>query len=90
MKQYEVLEILKSMPYLNRSSWEQARFMSFITARVGGAKIEETDLKQFPWDKEKEEIKPITDNDVNRLEQKAKQIIEQENGRLSNENPTGR
>lgn len=90
MKQYEVLEILKSMPFLNRSSWEQARFMSFITARVGGAKIEETDLMQFPWDNEREEIKPITDNDVNRLEQKAKQIIEQENGRLSNENTTGR
>ena len=75
---YEVNALLKGLHYKYQSSWEQTRFLSYVIAQVNSTKRLDgpADIMTFPWEeKEAEEPKVITDNDVDRLKEKMQQFI---------------
>lgn len=78
MQWYEVEACLKGLENKNKAGWEQARFISYMTAQVNSTKkLKPTDILSFKWDKEegtdKETI--ITNEDVQRLKDKANQTL---------------
>lgn len=77
MQMYEVRIILKNLYLKHKQSWEQTRINSYITAQGNSTKkLKATDIMQFPWDKESEDKDTsITDNDIERLRNKAKNYI---------------
>ena len=80
MKQFEVLEILKSMPFLNKHQWEMTRKVVNSIAQVNSSTVlKATDIMKFAWDEEEEETtkKETTATDIHRLEAKAQKIKEQ-------------
>lgn len=78
MRWYEIVAALKYQSYCVQDSWEQTRLIAFILAQINSKeRLEMHDIIKFPWDdKEKdEEAKPMTDNDFNRLSNKAEELI---------------
>ena len=75
---YEIHALLKYQYYRNQEDWEQARFLGFITAKSNGAKISKLEnLVKFQWEqKEKQKPQFMSDEDMNRLQNKAKWMIE--------------
>jgi predicted nucleotidyltransferase len=73
MQIYELNLILQQLHYSNKVSWEETRFLAYITAQVNSAKtIKPTDIIRFSWDKDITDKKSsITNNDIERLKNKA-------------------
>lgn len=69
---------MKYQFYKDKESWEQTRFLGFINARCNGAKIGKMeDLIKFQWEeKEKEEPRFMTEEEIQNFRNKAKWIIE--------------
>lgn len=83
MKWYEVEACIKGLENKNKASWEQCRFISYMIAQVNNTKkLKLTDILSFTWDKEEEDDKNtiITNEDIERLKNKANQIIKKLNG----------
>lgn len=83
MKWYEVGACIKGLENKNKTSWEQCRFISYIIAQCNSTKkIKPTDILSFTWDKEEKQDKntAITNEDIERLKNKANQIIKKLNG----------
>lgn len=60
----------------NRNSWEQARIIAYITAQCNSSKkLKPTDIMQFTWDEETYGDTSISNDDIKRLKEKAKQFI---------------
>lgn len=76
MQWYEVEACLDGLENKGKTSWEQTRFLAYITAQVNSSKkLKPTDILSFKWD----EIKAgsdtsISNEDVQRLKDKAKQL----------------
>ena len=75
MQLYEIPTIVRNANLKNKDSWEQARFISFITAQVNSTKkMKPTDLMLFSWDNEVVDTsKSISNEDRERLKNKSKQ-----------------
>ena len=81
---YELNVLLDNLEYSVKISWEQTRFKSYIQAKTFSDKpIKLTDILKFSWDKEEKRTTSVSNADVERLKNKAQQIIN--NGRFSNE-----
>lgn len=69
MQPYELDLFLDNMNYAYRYSWEQARFISYILSlpnvdRKKYPNFSMNDIQEFPWDKDEDEIEPLTDKDI--------------------------
>lgn len=75
MQLYEIPTIVRNANLKNKDSWEQARFISFITAQVNSTKkMKPSDLMVFSWDNEVVDTsKSISNEDRERLKNKSKQ-----------------
>lgn len=83
MKWYEVEACIKGLENKNKASWEQCRFLSYIIAQVNSTKkLKPTDILSFAWDKPQTDDKntSISNEDIERLKNKAKQYMERHNG----------
>ena len=82
MKWYEVEACIKGLENKNKASWEQCRFISYMIAQVNSTKkLKLTDILSFNWDKEEDNKNTmITNEDIERLKNKANQIIKKLNG----------
>ena len=82
MKWYEVEACIKGLENKNKASWEQRRFLAYIIAQVNSTKkLKPTDILSFTWDKEDDNKNTmITNEDIERLKNKANQIIKKLNG----------
>ena len=70
MQWYEVDACLNGLENKNKDSWEQTRFLSYITAQVNSSKkLKPTDILSFKWDdlKETDKETSITNEDIQRL-----------------------
>lgn len=82
MEWYEVEACIKGLENKNKASWEQCRFISYMIAQVNSTKkLKPTDILSFNWDKEEDNKNTmITNEDIERLKNKANQIIKKLNG----------
>ena len=82
MKIYEVNSLMRNAYKKSINSWEQCRFISYIIAQVNSTKkLKPTDILSFTWDKEDDNKNTmITNEDIERLKNKANQIIKKLNG----------
>lgn len=76
---YEITPYIRNIHLRSKESWEQARLGAYITAQVNSTKkLKVTDIMEFPWEKEFKERKmktgvtSISNEDVERLKNKAK------------------
>lgn len=69
---------MKYKHYSHKDEWEQARFISYVVAQVNSKKkLKLSDIIDLPWEKENEELnKAVSDEEVNRLRNKAAQFAE--------------
>lgn len=87
MPEYELIDILDNIPFIDVSGWEQTRSTIFTMAQMMSKKqLKSTDLFVFPWDEEFESHKSrdksqdeplpqeISDTDIARLKAKAAQF----------------
>lgn len=73
---WEINDILDNLTYLDRNLWESSRLNAFISAQTHSRKhLSFNDICSFPWEKDydKENIE-ISNDDIKRLQEKAKQI----------------
>lgn len=80
MEFYEASALFSHRHLRCRESWEQARMLSFVTARCAGAKVKGLkDIFTLPWDEEEKsrlETRPATDEEEARLQAMARYIIQ--------------
>lgn len=70
MQLYEIDDILENLPYLDRNSWEQCRFNSYITSMIDHTKCKIDDFLPLPWDSEtKKKKQTITNEEIEQLKQ---------------------
>ena len=69
MQMYEVKAVLENLQYKNKTSWEQARMISYIIAQTNSTKqLSPTDIMKFDWDEVKEKDTSISKDDIARLQ----------------------
>lgn len=72
----EIQTLLKYDYYSVKDQWEQARLIAYMTAQVNSKrKLTFQDIVEFPWENEEdeEEVKPISQEEIKRLQEKAKE-----------------
>ena len=73
----EVESFLVGFDRRNRDAWEQTRMLGYIIAQANSSKkLNRTDILRFPWDEETSEPSRVSDEERNRLREKAK-LMEQ-------------
>lgn len=79
MQMYEITPYIRNIHLRSKEGWEQARLGAYITAQVNSTKkLKVTDIMEFPWEKKeakKTGITNISNEDVERLKNKAKQYL---------------
>lgn len=74
MEMYEVDSLLDNYYLKNKDSWEQARFIAYMTAQVNSSKtLSPKGIMKFHWE---DEDKPtvIDEDEIRRLELEIKQL----------------
>lgn len=75
MQMYEIEPLISNIYKRNKENWEQTRLLAYITAQVNSTKkLKPTDIISFYWDNETGDT-AISNEDVERLKNKAKQYI---------------
>lgn len=75
MQMYELEPLITNIHKKNKESWEQTRLLAYITAQVNSTKkLKPTDIISFSWDNDTSDT-AISNEDVQRLKNKAKQYI---------------
>ena len=65
---------MKFQHYAYKDSWEQARLIAYLVAQCNSTnKLKPSDIMTFYWDKSEDEDTFISDADIIRLREKAKQ-----------------
>ena len=73
---YELEPLISNIHKKNKESWEQTRLLAYITAQVySKKKLQPTDIISFSWDEDSTGVTTISNEDVQRLKEKAKQYI---------------
>ena len=76
----EVESFLDGLNRRNRESWEQTRLLGFIIAQSNSTKtLKQTDILRFSWDEEEKKDTSVTDEEIQRLRAKAKEVESQLN-----------
>jgi len=78
---WEINDLIDNIPYLDRNLWDSQRLNAYITAQVNSKKkLTQQDICKFKWDEKnieefikEESVTAITDDDINRLKNLAKQ-----------------
>lgn len=71
----EVEAFLVGFNRRSREAWEQTRIIGHIIAQANSTKkLEQTDILRFPWDEEDRGETAVTDDEMERLREKAKQV----------------
>lgn len=72
---YELEPLISNIHKKNKESWEQTRLLAYITAQVNSTKkLKPSDIISFSWDEASDTT--ISNEDVERLKNKAKQYIQ--------------
>lgn len=72
MELYEVKAIMEYEYYAYKDGWEQARLISYLVAQTNSTnKLKLTDILKFHWEDEVDTS--ISNEDIERLKQKAQQ-----------------
>ena len=75
MQEYEVNTIIDNLPYMDRNSWEQHRFLAYTNIQINSKKkLSPTDIMKFAWDSE-EDVNTISKEEIERLRSKSKGIF---------------
>lgn len=78
---YELEALISCLYQKNRESWEQTRLLAYILAQVNSTKkLKPSDILSFVWDNENKGNTSISNEDVKRLKEKAKQYTNKYNG----------
>lgn len=73
MEMYEVKAIMDYEYFAYKDSWEQSRLVAYMIAQTNSTKeLKVTDILKFHWEKEEADTS-ISNEDVARLREKAKQ-----------------
>lgn len=77
MEVYEINAALKFSHLSYKDNWEQARLIAYMVAQVNSKKkLKFTDIVEFPWEAENEEINTeITKEDIDRLNKMAQEYL---------------
>ena len=76
MQMYELEPLMSNIHKKNKESWEQTRLLAYITAQVNSTKkLKSTDIISFSWDNDITGDTSISNEDIQRLKNKAKQYI---------------
>lgn len=79
MEFYEIPVIVEGINHKHKESWEQTRFISYITAQVNSTKnLKPTDILKFAWDVDTKDTY-ISNEDVERLKNRSNEIAKQLN-----------
>lgn len=72
---YEIRAVMNYEYLAHKDSWEQARLVAYLVAQSNSSKhIKPTDIANFYWEKEAgSDNTAISDKDVSRLKERAKQ-----------------
>jgi hypothetical protein len=80
MEQYEIAPLVSKLYLKNKESWEQARLIGYITAQTQSTKkLKPTDIMKFPWEEVEVNTK-VSNEDRERLIEKAKKFKLNKNG----------
>ena len=76
----EVESFIDGLNRRNREAWEQTRLLGFIIAQSNSTKtLKQTDILRFPWDEEEKKNPSVTNEEMQRLRAKAKEVESQLN-----------
>lgn len=78
---WELNDLIDNIPYLDRNLWDSQRLNAYITAQVNSKKkLTQQDICKFKWDEKNveefvkdESLTKMTNDDINRLKDLAKQ-----------------
>lgn len=74
MQMYELEPLISNLHRKDRNSWEQARMIAYVIAQCNSTKkLKPTDIMQFTWDSDTTGETSISNEDIKRLKEKAKQ-----------------
>ena len=74
MQMYELEPLINNLHKKDRNSWEQARMIAYVIAQCNSTKkLKPTDIMQFTWDSDTAGETSISNEDIKRLKEKAKQ-----------------
>lgn len=72
MMEWEATSLMEMIDHADRNLWECCRMQMYIIAQVNSKKkLKPKDIMKFPWEKASAEETNITNNDIERLKQKA-------------------
>lgn len=75
---YELDTLISNIHKKSKESWEQARMIAYVIAQSNSSKkLKPSDIMRFAWDDEptKKGDTSISNDDIKRLKEKAKQYI---------------
>ena len=82
MEFYEIRAIMKYEYLAHSESWEQARLVAYMIAKVNSSKknLKMTDILKFPWENSDGSVKntgdtSVSNNELERLRKRAEQYI---------------
>lgn len=74
MQMYELEPLISNLHRKDRNSWEQVRMVAYVIAQCNSTKkLKPTDIMQFTWDSDTIGETSISNEDIKRLKEKAKQ-----------------
>lgn len=75
MELYEAKAIMDYEYLVYKDGWEQARLIAYMIAQTNSTKkLELTDILKFHWEKAKDEVTTMSNAEMERLRQRAKQF----------------
>ena len=75
MTDYEINDIIDCLPYSDRNGWEQSRLLAYTNVQINSKKkLSPSEVIKLPWDKEETMSTEISNEDIERLKEKAQLI----------------
>lgn len=85
MQLYEAKALLKYSDYSSRDSWEQSRLVAYLIAQTNSTKkMKPSDIIKFSWDNEHNGDTSISNDEIERLRNKAKAYEQDKNIDIDN------
>ena len=85
MQLYEAKALLKYSDYSSRDSWEQSRLVAYLIAQTNSTKkMKPSDIIKFSWDNEHNVDTSISNDEIERLRNKAKAYEQDKNIDIDN------
>ena len=75
LQSWEVYDLYNSLQYADSAQWEQTRWLMYVMAQINSKKhLNLTDILKFPWDDADTKKTTISDDDIKRLRERARQL----------------